>query len=168
MASTGKHVAGTDGSDHSFRETVNDRYKKTAEFRKTLRHYIKLSVGAYLSIVLLSVYLYVSSGLLLFTPIFYLAIFTPMLGDHAAHKSKYYLLLAYSTLTSLSATYILAFGFGHAFNKLMYAEEGFDLWFLLLTLFHFSVFMVLMFCIVNARKLMPFFKFELEHFKKQK
>ena len=45
MASRGQHVAGTDGKDFAFRERVEPKYAIIAELRKTLRFYIKLSVG---------------------------------------------------------------------------------------------------------------------------
>ena len=45
MASKGTHVEGTDGTDHEYRQRVAPKYSLIVELRKTIRFYIKLSVG---------------------------------------------------------------------------------------------------------------------------
>ena len=142
-----------------------DRYRKTASLRNSLRARIRVSVFAYLGVLALSVFAYFYWSIWLYNPVFLLATLTPVLGDHAAHKSKYYLLLAYSTITALAAAFVLAFGFGHAFNKLI-MTAAFDLWNIFILSVNAGLFGVLMSCVLQARALLPFFKFELNHFKK--
>jgi hypothetical protein len=146
---------------------VHDRYRATVNLRHSLRKWIKHSVIAYLAILLVSAYAYVSWGFFVYHPLFYVTILSPVLGDHAAHKSKYFLLLAYSTITSFASAFVLAFGFGDALRKI--AQGGFDhldAWHVFMLVFNAAAFAVLITCVFKARALLPFFKFELQNKKK--
>ena len=73
---------------------------------------------------------------------------------------RYYLLLAYTSLTSMAAAYLMAFGFGKSLR--LYMDEGTStVAQLALLALEAAVCVVLLLCMLNGRRLLPYFKFEL-------
>lgn len=122
MASRGQSVAGTDGSDHSFRQTVAKPYKEIPKIQEELKRTISyLLFPYYLLIAALAVYTNLTFGKFPFHSIAYPVIFlSPFIASQAMSNPKHrkLLMVLYSTVCGAIGAYVLAIGVGRTLTGL--------------------------------------------------
>eukprot|EP00045_Choanoeca_perplexa_P015997 m.209412 g.209412 ORF g.209412 m.209412 type:complete len:166 (+) comp17140_c2_seq3:1309-1806(+) len=112
MASRGRHVEGTDGSDAAFRQRVSDRYKDITAKKKLLQKLYYVTSLFWACAAAIAFVSYQDTGVPFFHPAAFLGALLPVVGHYGTKRQNALYLACFSFGCALFTGYILYMGIG--------------------------------------------------------